>query len=103
MKTNLQKLREINKLSQAQMGAIIGKSQQYYQRYENGKSKLPIELAIIYANHFEVSLDYLCDRPYTNNIGYIKNERKEVLKQIIELDDDSFKKLSGYVSALLDN
>lgn len=102
MKTNLQKIREQNGLSQSEMGAIIGKSQQFYQRYEDDKTKLPMEIALLFANYFDVSLDYLCNRPFNNNIGFIPDERKNLIKNIINLDDADFKKIEGYTCALLD-
>ena len=102
MKTNLQKLRERNGLNQTQMGSIIQKSQQFYQRYEDGKTKLPMDIAILYADYFNVSLDYLCGRQYNNNIGYISDERKDAVKNLTKLDDNSFKMAEGYIKALLD-
>ena len=103
MKNKLLELREQNNLNQTQMGTIINKSQQFYERYENGKTKLPIELAIKFADYFNVSLDYLCDRPFNNNIGFIPEEKKEVVKLILQLNETNTLKLFGYVSGLLAN
>lgn len=38
-----------------------------------------------------------------NNIGYIPEERKELVKLVLELDETSASKAFGYVSALVEN
>ncbi|MBQ8321578.1 MAG: helix-turn-helix transcriptional regulator [Clostridia bacterium] len=55
----LKNLREDRDKSQAEIAKIIGTSQSYYAQYENEKRALPLERAIILAQYYNVSLDYL--------------------------------------------
>ncbi len=63
--TRLRDLREDHDLTQAQAAKIIGTSQQHYGKYENGKIVIPFDRAIVLAEYYEVSLDYIAGR--TNN------------------------------------
>lgn len=61
----LKDLREDFDLSQKQIADILNTSTQYYQKYEKGKFDLPLSRAVILANFYNVSLDYITGR--TNN------------------------------------
>lgn len=73
-----------------------------YANYECGKTQPDINTLIKIANYYGVSLDYLCGRQYNNNVGYIPDERKDLVKKIILLDEKAFEKTEGYVSALIE-
>lgn len=45
--------------TQAEVANAIGTSQSYYAQYENGKRAIPLDRAIILAQYYNVSLDYL--------------------------------------------
>ena len=55
----LKDLREDSDLSQDAVSQILGTSQSYYAQYENGKRELPFSRAIILAQFYNVSLDYI--------------------------------------------
>ena len=55
----LKDLREDSDLSQEAVAKILGTSQSYYAQYENGKRELPFSRAIILAQFYNVSLDYI--------------------------------------------
>lgn len=100
------RLKEIRRsfgYTQKQVAEAIGESEVNYNRYELGKVNIDIQKLIKIADFYDVSLDYLCDRQYNNNVGYIPDDRKDLVKKIIKLDEKSFEKTEGYVSALLDN
>ena len=63
--TRLKDLREDHDLTQAQAAEIIGTSQQHYGKYENGKIVIPFDRAIILAEYYNVSLDYIAG--FTND------------------------------------
>ena len=65
----LRDLREDNDKTLKEIAEILKTSYQYYQKYEKGKKDLPLERAIILADYYNVSLDYLAGR--TNNKGGI--------------------------------
>lgn len=61
----LKDLKEDADLTQKQVAEIIGVSINHYGKYERGETDLPFEKAIILAEFYNVSLDYLAGR--TNN------------------------------------
>ena len=72
----LRDLREDKDLTLKEVAEIINTSYQYYQKYEKGKKDLPLERAIILADYYNVSLDYITGR--TNDkrgIGYADSFR----------------------------
>ena len=55
----LRNLREDRNLSQAELGALLHKSQQGYSHIENGRAELKIEDLVVLCKFFGVSADYL--------------------------------------------
>ncbi len=60
--TRLKDLREDHDLTQAQAAKLIGTSQQHYGKYEIGKIVIPFDRAIVLADYYGVSLDYIAGR-----------------------------------------
>lgn len=52
-------VREDSDLSQEKVADILGITRQQYQLYESGKREMPMQLFIILAKYYNVSLDYL--------------------------------------------
>ena len=96
----LKEIRKKAKKSQLEVAKAIGISQQNLCRYENEQYQPDIQLLIKLAKYYDVSLDYLCESPSENYIGYIPDNRKELVKEIIELSDADAKEvqifLKGY-------
>ncbi len=97
----LKELRKANNISQHELAKIIQTSQQNYNRYENEKVKPDLDTLIKLANYYNVSLDYLCERQWNNQIGYIPDGKKDVVKLILQLNEQNTLKTFGYVSGLL--
>lgn len=55
----LEKLRVIHGLKQPPMGAIVGLEQSGYSRVETGQRLLTPEHALLYAERFQVTMDWL--------------------------------------------
>ena len=55
----LRNLREDRDLTQAQVGAVINKSQQGYSHIESGRAELKIEDLITLCQFYGVSADYM--------------------------------------------
>lgn len=55
----LEFLREDNDLTQQQVADILHCQREVYRRYEKGIRELPLSYAIILAQHYHVSIDYL--------------------------------------------
>lgn len=78
----LRDLREDKDLSIRKLADILHMQRTTYYNYETGKRELPFELAIILANFYNVSLDYLAGM--TNNptpTDRIQNNKKGVVKK----------------------
>ena len=55
-------LRDSVRISQKELGAIIGITQSAVNRYENKQSEASYETLLRYADFFDVSLDYIYGR-----------------------------------------
>ena len=55
----LENLRVDADLTQSQVADILNCQREVYRRYEKGIRELPLSYAIILAQHYSVSLDYL--------------------------------------------
>lgn len=97
----LKELRERKKISQSELSKQIGIEYQNYNKYELNKNEPNIKTLIKLADYFNVSLDYLCDRQWNNQIGYIPDNKKEVIQLVLQLNEINTIKLFGYASGLL--
>ena len=93
----LRYLRLKKNLTQEDVGNAVGITQFTYSNYENNKTEPDLETLKKLADFFEVSLDYLCERQYNNNIGYIPDDKKELVSEILELDDSLTNEVYQYV------
>lgn len=87
--------------TQEEVAKELGITRATYANYEAGKTQPDFDILLKIANYFNVSLDYLCDHPYNNQVGYIPEEKKELVKKILILDEKYIDKVDGYISALL--
>ena len=55
----LKDLREDHDLTQQQVADMLHCQREVYRRYEAGIRELPVSYAVILANYYKVSLDYL--------------------------------------------
>lgn len=55
----LRSLREDNDLTQADCAKIANISKKSYERYENELKRVPHDIIIIFAKHYNVSADYI--------------------------------------------
>ena len=58
----LKDLKEDSDLTQKQVSEIIGVSVNHYGKYERGETDIPFEKAILLADYYDVSLDYIAGR-----------------------------------------
>lgn len=55
-------LREDNDFTQAEVAEKLHMQREVYRRYETGQRELPFNIAILIADLYNVSLDYLAGR-----------------------------------------
>lgn len=60
----LEDLRIDHDLTQQEVAEILNCKREVYRRYEKGIRELPLSYAIILADYYKVSLDYLVDRNF---------------------------------------
>ena len=100
---NLKKLRKERKLTQKDMSEFLNTSANNYGKYENGKLHINEETLVKLADYFDVSLDYLCGRKYSGKVGYLPEEKVEVVNNLLALEEKDFVLVKVYIQALLDS
>lgn len=69
MYKRIRELREDNDLTQAECAKKLYMQREQYRRYETGEREIPLNIAIMIAKLYDVSIDYIAG--LTNNIkGY---------------------------------
>ena len=86
----LRTLRKSVKLSQKDIAKMIGTSQVSINRYENGLGSAPLKTLLWYADHFDVSMDYIfrrTDKPQGELYEYKPKiiESNEEMQRFIEM------------------
>ena len=99
---NLKQLRKSEKLTQEQLAKILNVAKTTYCGYELGTSEPTIETLIKLADFYNVSLDYLVDRKFTNDVAYLTQSQKNLIKIISKFDDLSCLKAEAYLEGMLD-
>lgn len=97
----LKELRKLNKLNQTEVANILNVAQTTYGGYETQTSEPNIETLTKLANYYNVSLDYLVGRDFSNDIGYLTQQEKEFLKTYLQLNAQNRIKIAGYALGLL--
>lgn len=64
---NIRNLREDHDLTQTQVAEYLHIRQTTYSKYELGKINIPIEMFILLADYYDVSVDYLLGRTTNKN------------------------------------
>lgn len=98
------KLKEIRKklnMSQLELANKLNTSQNTISNYEAGNTQPSIEMLVSIANILNVSLDYLCDRPWNNQIGYIPDDKRELVKLVLQLNELNTMRAISYISGML--
>ena len=94
-------LRIKNNVNVKELANLLNISVQAYYKYENGMSEPSINSLILLANFYNISLDYLLGRQYNNPVGYIPDDDKDLIKDILLLDDNQKTNVKGYVKGLM--
>ena len=56
----IRKLREETGMTQQAIADMLGVGQRTYCDYESGKTRIPVDRILILAEHYDVSMDYIC-------------------------------------------
>lgn len=100
-------LREDHDLTQREVAAYLGVSQQTYSNYENGVREIPTNTVVALARYYQVSTDYLLssDSSYLGNTNlnsaYLEDiTLHDVMYDIQGLDEDARKELLRFIQFL---
>ena len=75
-----------NDLSQKKMSSLLNISEDTYGNYENGRSAMPIYVAVRFANYFNLNLDYLLNIADKKSLNYYKDfDATECAKRILKV------------------
>ncbi|MBR2909812.1 MAG: helix-turn-helix transcriptional regulator [Clostridia bacterium] len=99
---NLKKLRKTEKKTQKEMASILNVAESTYNGYEKEINEPNIETLIKLADYYNVSLDYLVGREFTNDVAYLTQSQKNLIKIISKFDDLSCLKAEAYLEGMLD-
>ena len=106
----LRALRESVKMSQAKIGALFGCKQSSINRYESGEASAPYEVLLQYADHFDVSMDYIfgrTDKPQGKLYKYepqtlkITEDRRREMADFVAMCFDPKSEASAKIKALM--
>lgn len=106
----LRALREAMKMTQSQVGELLGVPQTSVFRYENGTHTPTAEGLLWYADYFDVSLDYIfgrTDKPEGKLYKYepqalkIKEEQRKEMEQFVEMCFDPKSDASKRIKELM--
>lgn len=101
MENKLREIRKNKKLTQVEVGKILGMTQSTYQTYENDRAVPSIDNLIKLADYYHVSLDYLVGRVWRDEIGYLTPEQRECVEDIKRLTEINLFKATAYVKGLI--
>lgn len=95
-------LREDSDKTQKEIADYLGTCYQYYAVYEKGKSEISFERAIMLANYYNVSLDYIAERT-DNKMGMcpaLSKEQSELLNAYSRLSERDKRLISSLMNEM---
>lgn len=99
----LKDLREDADMNQEQTGKILSITRQQYQLYESGKREIPFHCAVILADFYGVSLDYIAGRTNNKkglNRSDLPEDETDLINKFRSLSDERKGKISERMDVL---
>lgn len=96
-------LRKTKKLTQTEIAKHLNLTQSTYQHYENERAEPNIKTLCRLADLYNVSLDYLVDRSFVNDIGYLTDRQKQTVKLIKQLNEENLDNVDSFIKGLTIN
>lgn len=97
----LKELRKERNLTQTELAKFLNSTQQTYQRYEIEQSEPNLDTLCKLADFYGVTLDYLIGREYNNELGYINDTEKELIKNFRQLNNLNKVKMLSEIKGFL--
>lgn len=102
MYQRLRDLREDADKTQVEIAEYLGTTAQYYGRYEKGESELPFSRAIMLAEYYNVSLDYLAGRSPVIQDKPLTDEEKTLVESWRLLSEREKGKVEYHIEEILE-
>lgn len=97
----LRDLREDADKTQTEITEYLGTTAQYYGKYEKGERELPFSRAILLAEFYNVSLDYLAGRSVFKRGQSLTEEEEALIKNWRGLSERNRGKIEYHMEELL--
>lgn len=98
----LKELRKEKGLTQQDIANLLKIPKSTYGFYEVGKTEPNIETLKKLANFYDVSLDFLCDRPRPYDLpSSATKEQKDAITMILQLNEANTLRIISYCAGLL--
>lgn len=99
----IRELREDSDKNQAEVAEYLKTTAQYYGKYESGEREIPFSPAIMLAEYYNISLDYLANR--TNNCEFVpcelSDDERKIAMQYSSLSERNKGKVELFIEQLL--
>lgn len=97
----LKELRNEKKISQQELANQLNFNIMTYNNWEKEKREPNIQTLIKLADYYNVTIDYLVGRNYTNDIGYLTDNQKTLLKDFNQLKEINQFKILAEIKGML--
>lgn len=87
-------LRKEQKLTQEELGEIIGVTNKTVSRWENGNYMPPVEILLVLSKQFNVSINELLSGERLNSEQYKENAEEYIVDNLIKTSNDAKKRLT---------
>ena len=100
-KMRLKELRKQRNENQTAIANYLQLTQRAISSYEQGKTEPDLKTIKKIADYFNVSLDYLLERPFRQiELSGASEKQKELIKEILELDDTAVETVNAFIQGL---
>ena len=99
--TNIINLRLKCNKSQADIARALNLNRTTYNNYETQKATPPLEILIKLADYYNVTLDYLVARPFSNEFGYLSDDEREIITAYREMNNSNKQKYQAEAKGIL--
>ena len=98
----IRELREDSDKNQSEIAEYLNTTAQYYGKYESGEREIPFSRAIMLAEYYSVSLDYLANRTKDSSFLSCKltDDERRIAMQYRALSERSKGKVELFVEQL---
>lgn len=109
MYTKIKDLREDHDLKQIEISKQIHMNVTTYQRYERGEREIPLNIAILLADYYKVSLDYIAGRTKNKagigvkNSEAITREERKLIEGYRTISDRGKARIQERIEAIIED